>query len=71
MTKRYFKMVVFISVLLFLVSCAAQPVKDKESAPEPAFKAVDLNPLIRSGEYHQRVENFLGCAGCLRHHESG
>jgi OOP family OmpA-OmpF porin len=55
MTKRFFKMVVFISMLLFLVSCAAQPVKE----PEPAFQPVDLNPLLRSGEYLQRVQNFL------------
>ena len=38
MTKRYFKMVVFISMLLFLVSCAAQPVKDRRRLPS--------NPLI-------------------------
>ena len=67
MTKRYFKMVVFISTLLFLVSCAAQEVK----APEPACKPVDLNPLLRSGEYLQRVAQLPGCAGCLGHHESG
>ena len=55
MTKRGFKMVVLISTLLFLVGCAAQEVK----APEPPCKAVDLNPLLRSGEYLQRVQNFL------------
>ena len=55
MTKRFFKMVVFISMLLFLVSCAAQEVK----APEPVCNPIDLNPSLRSGEYLQRVDNFL------------
>ena len=55
MTKRGFKMVVLISTLLFLVGCAAQQVK----APELACNSVDLNSLLRSGEYLQRVQNFL------------
>ena len=44
-------------MLLFLVSCATQPVK--APAPEPAFKVIDLNPNLRSGEYVQKVDNFL------------
>ena len=54
MKSQYYKLVLFFS-LIFLVSCAAQQVVQ---AP-PAFKPIDLNPMVRSGEYLQKVNNFL------------
>lgn len=54
MKSRYYKLVLFFG-LIFLVGCAAQQVMQ---AP-PAFKPIDLNPMVRSGEYLQKVNNFL------------
>lgn len=57
MVKRRYKMVLFFSLWMFLFSCAAQQVM--ESPAPPAFKPVDLNPMVRSGQYLQKVNNFL------------
>ena len=57
MEKRLCKMVLFFSLWMFLFGCAAQQVM--ESPAPPAFKPVDLNPMVRSGQYLQKVNNFL------------
>lgn len=57
MGKRLYKMVLFFSLWMFLFGCAAQQVQ--QSPAPPAFKPVDLNPMVRSGQYLQKVNNFL------------
>ena len=57
MGRRLYKMVLFFSLWMFLFGCAAQQIM--ESPAPPAFKPVDLNPMIRSGQYLQKVNNFL------------
>ena len=48
------KLLIFVAMGVLLASCAAQ----KARTPEPAFRPVDLNAKIRSGEYEQKVETF-------------
>ena len=57
MVKRLYKMVLFFSLCMFLFSCVAQQVK--ESPAPPVFKPVDLNPMVKSDQYLQKVNNFL------------
>ena len=57
MVRRLYRIVLFFSLGMFLFGCAAQQVMQ---SPGPApFKPVDLNPMIRSGQYIQKVNNFL------------
>ena len=57
MGKRLYKMVLFFSLWMFLFGCATQQVA--QSPGPAAFKPVDLNPVVRSGQYLQKVNNFL------------
>ena len=57
MLRRLYRVVLFFSLWMFLLGCAAQQVM--ESPAPPAFKPVDLNPMVRSGQYIQKVNNFL------------
>ena len=55
MTNRFFRAMLLLGVLLILSGCAArQPVRGA-----PPFKAVDLNPGIKSGDYVQKTDQFL------------
>jgi OOP family OmpA-OmpF porin len=55
MIHRFLKTVLFLCIVLVFGGCAARP-PVKESPP---FKAVDLNPRIVSGDYVQKVDQFL------------
>jgi len=57
MEKRFYKMVLFFSLWMFLFGCATQQVA--QSPGPAAFKPVDLNPVVRSGQFLQKVNNFL------------
>ncbi|MGA2519087.1 MAG: hypothetical protein ABSG44_21410, partial [Thermodesulfobacteriota bacterium] len=57
MGKRLCKMVLFFSLWMFLFGCATQQVM--QSPGQAPFKPVDLNPMVRSGQYIQKVNNFL------------
>jgi len=55
MTNRFLKVILFLCIVLILSGCAArQPVRES-----PPFKAIDLNPRIVSGDYVQKVDQFL------------
>ena len=55
MTNRFLKIILFLCIVLILGGCAArQPVGES-----PPFKAIDLNPRIVSGDYVQKVDQFL------------
>ena len=55
MTHRFLKIILYLCIVLILGGCAArQPAR--ESSP---FKAIDLNPRIVSGDYVQKVDQFL------------
>jgi len=54
-TNRFLKIILFLCIVLILGGCAArQPVGES-----PPFKAIDLNPRIVSGDYVQKVDQFL------------
>lgn len=55
MVKNLLKLFVFVAMGVLFASCAAR----KAPPPEAAFKPVDLNPKLRSGEYQQKVDTFL------------
>jgi len=55
MQRHCYKLVLFFG-LVFLFGCAAQLA---QSPAPPAFKPIDLNPMVRSGQYLQKVNNFL------------
>jgi len=54
MRKHILKLFVFLVMGGLLASCAAR----KAPAPEAAFRPVDLNAKLSSGEYEQKVETF-------------
>lgn len=56
MSKRYIKILFFLVISLFMVSCAAQKAALK---PLPAFSPYDLNPDVQSGKYVQKANTFL------------
>ncbi|MDB4444596.1 OmpA family protein [bacterium] len=53
MAKSHVKLLFLAVLSLFLVNCATQQPTLK------AFKAQDLNPKLKSGQYKQKVDNFL------------
>jgi len=61
MEKNYFKAVFFLVICVLLVSCSkVRPLFIPSSAPAPVlFKAPDLNPKLRSGDYTTKVDNLL------------
>ncbi len=67
MGKQLFRMVLLFGLFIFLFSCAGQQVA---KGPEPAaFKPVDLNPKVRSGQLTQKVNNFeviLDASGTMK-----
>jgi OOP family OmpA-OmpF porin len=54
MRKGILRLCIFLAMGILLASCAAQ----KVPPPEAAFRPVDLNDKLRSGEYEQKVETF-------------
>ena len=54
MRKGILRLCIFLAIGILLASCAAQ----KGPAPGTAFRPVDLNANLRSGEYEQKVETF-------------
>jgi OOP family OmpA-OmpF porin len=55
MTNRFLKIILSLCIVLILGGCAGrQSVKES-----PPFKAIDLNPRIASGDYVQKVDQFL------------
>ena len=56
MGKRYMKILFFLVISLFMVSCAAQQAAQK---PLPAFSPYNLNPDVQSGKYVQKANTFL------------
>jgi len=52
MKKGYLKAFLFVAGALLLVSCAAPTVV-------PTFTPQDLNPMLKSGSYVQKVDNFV------------
>jgi OOP family OmpA-OmpF porin len=54
MRKSILRLCIFLAMGILLASCAAQ----KVPPPEAAFRPVDLNDKLRSGEYEQKVETF-------------
>jgi OOP family OmpA-OmpF porin len=67
MARRLYRIILFFSLWMFMFGCAAQQVK--ESPGPSAFTPIDLNPLVRSGEYLQKVNNFeviLDASGTMR-----
>jgi OOP family OmpA-OmpF porin len=54
MRRSIFKLFLFVAMGVLLASCAAR----KAPSPESAYKPVDLNAKVRSGEYEQKVETF-------------
>lgn len=57
MLRRLYRVVLFFSLWMFLFGCAGQQVM--ESPAPPAFKPVDFNTMVKSGQYLQKVNNFL------------
>ncbi len=57
MVRRFSKVVLFLSLGILLFGCAGQQVM-QTAGPAP-FKPVDLNPMVKSGQYVQKVNNFL------------
>jgi len=55
MRKNILKLFVFLVMGVLLASCAARKAPPSESA----FKPVDLNAKLKSGEYEQKVETFV------------
>jgi len=56
MEKRYIKILFFLVIGLFMVSCAGQQAAQK---PLPAFSPYNLNPDVQSGKYVQKASTFL------------
>ncbi len=52
MKKSYLKVFLFVAGALLLVSCAAPQAV-------PTFTPQDLNPMVQSGKYIQKVDNFV------------
>ena len=52
MNKSYLKVFLFVAGALLLVSCAAPQAV-------PTFTPQNLNPMIQSGDYVQKVDNFV------------
>jgi len=57
MVRRFGKVVLFLSLGILLFGCAGHQVM--QSAGPAPFKPVDLNPMVKSGQYLQKVNNFL------------
>lgn len=57
MLNRYAGALFFVMVIVLVVGCAGQQVATQGGGPE--FRAVDMNPKIDSGQYMQKVSNFL------------
>jgi OOP family OmpA-OmpF porin len=57
MVRRHYYMVLLFTLCVFLFGCAGQQVM--QSPGPAAFKPVDLNPMVKSGQYLQKVYNFL------------
>jgi OOP family OmpA-OmpF porin len=55
MKKGYLKFLLVLMLAIVTASCAAR----RGPVPESAFKPVDLDAKLRSGEYEQKVETFL------------
>jgi OOP family OmpA-OmpF porin len=56
MVKHYSKALLVLGLAVLLVGCAAQqPMTGRETG----FNAIDLNVKLESGEYAQKVDNFL------------
>jgi len=53
MKRGYLKAFLFVAGALLLVSCAAP------TAVVPPFTPQDLNPMLKSGNYVQKVDNFV------------
>ncbi len=67
MVRRFSKVVLFLSLGVLLFSCAGQQVT--QSPGPAAFKPVDLNSKVRSGQYVQKVNNFeviLDASGTMK-----
>ena len=54
-TRKVFLVLVAVFLLAFLGACAGGPA----TTPHSTFQPQDLNPLIQSGEYVQKVNSFL------------
>ena len=57
MGRRLYRIVLLFSLGMFLFGCATQQVM--QSPGSASFKPVDLNLVVRSGQYIQKVNNFL------------
>jgi OOP family OmpA-OmpF porin len=52
MNKSYLKVILFLGAVLLLVGCATPKAVS-------TFNAQDLNPMLRSGNFVQKVDNFV------------
>jgi len=52
MKIRYLKAILFVAAGLLLVGCATPKAVS-------TFNAIDLNPMLRGGDYAQKVDNFV------------
>ncbi len=67
MVRRHYNTVLLFTFCAFLFGCAGQQVM--QSAGPAAFKPVDLNPMVRSGQYTQKINNFeviLDASGTMK-----
>jgi len=55
MVHRFFRNLMFLGIFLTLMGCAAR----QAGREQPTFKAVDLNRLVQSGDYVQKIDHFL------------
>lgn len=67
MVRRHYYMVLLFTLCVFLFGCAGQQVM--QSPGPAAFKPVDLNPMVKSGQYTQKINNFeviLDASGTMK-----